>query len=106
MNIYNDLSEESKNNLDIIFNMYGPIKCAALRNNNRIYEGKTHAECFLQEPKGILRNAEQGFITENNLFVDRKFGLMIAKYFNQIKIKHIPTDVLLSEDLLDIDVIK
>ena len=36
------------------------------------------------EPIGILRKAKQGFVTENGYFVDRKIGLCLAKYFNQI----------------------
>lgn len=77
----------------------GPIKMAALRYVDKIYVGKTHAHCFIQEPKGVLRNAEQGFITKNNIFVDRKTGLEIAQYYKQINIKHPPLDELMSEDL-------
>jgi len=78
---------------------FGPIEMAALRLNNQIYVGKTHAQCLVQEPKGVLRCAEQGFVTKNNIFVDRKTGLEIAQYYNQIKTKHPPLDELLSEDL-------
>lgn len=78
----------------------GPIRMAALRLNNKIYIGETHAKCFIQEPRGVLRNAEQGFITANNIFVSRETGLEIAQYYNQIKTKHPPLDILMSEDLL------
>ena len=57
-------------------------------------------EAFKQRPKGELRDAVQGFVTEDNFFVDRKEALVIAEYFNQIKFKHEPKDELLSEDLI------
>lgn len=79
--------------------MYGRIKLAALRSGSKIYTGKTHANCFCQEPKGVLRNAEQGFVTEKDKFVDRKLALKIAKHYNQIKYKHPPLYQLQSEDL-------
>ena len=47
---------------------------------------------------GVLRGAEQGFITETYTFVDRKLALKIAKHYNQIKHKHPPKDELLSEE--------
>lgn len=80
--------------------IYGKIICAALLKDNIIYKGKTHAECFLQRPKGELRNAKQGFITEKGKFVNRKLGLKIAKHYNQIKHKNPPEDMLFSEDIL------
>lgn len=80
---------------------YGPIDKAALRKDGKIYTGKNHAQCFIQEPKGVLRDAEQGFLTVNNIFVDRILGLKIANYFNQIKFKHPPENLLFSEDLLE-----
>ena len=79
---------------------YGKIIASALRNGCKIYMGKTHADCFVQEEKGVLRNAEQGFITENYIFVDRKLALKIAKHYKQIKHKHPPIDILLSEDMV------
>ena len=60
---------------------------------------KGHYAIFPMEPIGVLRNALQGFVTENGYFVDRKTGLLIAEYFNQINIKHSPIDELMSEDL-------
>ena len=50
-------------------------------------------------PIGILRNCEQGFVTENGYFVDRKIALHIAEYFNQIDSKYFPKNILMSEDL-------
>lgn len=79
---------------------FGRIECAALRKNNEIYRGKTHSDCFKQRPMGELRNAEQGFVTEKNFFVNRKIALRIARYFKQFTYKHSPLDELMSEDLL------
>lgn len=79
---------------------FGKIVNAALFHNNEIYVGKTHSECFIQKPKGVLINAEQGFVTEKNKFVDRKVALCIAKFYKQIKYKHPPYDILMSEDLM------
>lgn len=79
---------------------YGRIVASALRKDTKIYRGRTHADCFIQEPKGILRNAEQGFVTDKEIFVDRKQALKIAKHYKQIKKKHPPKDILMSEDLI------
>ena len=78
---------------------YGRVLCAAIRNSKKLYRGRTHAECFVQEPKGVLRCAEQGFITERNKFVDRYVALKIARHYNQIQFKHPPKNMLYSEDL-------
>lgn len=81
---------------------YDKIMCSALRKDNVIYSGVTHADCFRQAPKGELRCAEQGFLTNSGDFVDRKLGLKIAEYYNQVVQKHPPLDELLSEDLMKI----
>ena len=79
---------------------YGRIVCAALLHKEAIYMAKEgHYAIFTMEEKGVLRNAIQGFVTENGYFVDRTLGLMIANYYNQIQEKHPPEDQLLSEDL-------
>ena len=78
---------------------YGKITHSALRKNKMIYIGKRHSDIFLQAPMGELRNAEQGFLTENHKFVNRKVGLKIAKHYNQIINKTPPKDVLFSEDM-------
>ena len=78
----------------------GKILSAALRRGSKIYMGKTHSDCFKQEPMGILRDAEQGFITETYTFVNRKTALRIAEHYKQIKHKHPPKDELFSEDLI------
>lgn len=86
--------------MDIDFEEYGRIICAALLHDECIYMSKKgHYAIFPMEPIGVLRNAIQGFVTENGYFVDRNLGLSIAIYFNQIDIKHPPIDSLLSEDL-------
>ncbi len=86
--------------MSIDFEGYGKIVCAALLHGNCIYiSRKAHYAIFSMEPIGILRNCEQGFVTENGFFVDRKIALYIAEYFNQINIKHLPKNVLMSEDL-------
>lgn len=79
---------------------YGKIVSAALRKDNKVYRGRTHADCFIQRPKGELVNAEQGFVTTTGKFVNRKLALKIAIHYNQIKHKHPPEDKLLSEDIL------
>ena len=79
---------------------YGKIVCAALLHDNCIYIGKEgHHVIFPMEPIGVLRNAKQGFVTENGYFVDRKLGLLLAEYYNQIEFKYNPKDRLVSEDL-------
>lgn len=79
---------------------YKPIKCAALRKNDHIYIGKRHCDCFIQEPKGYLVNAEQGFVTEDGVFVDRRLAFIIADHYGQIREKRITSDFeLYSEDL-------
>ena len=79
---------------------YGKIVCAALFYNDCIYMAhEGHHAIFPMEPMGVLRNAEQGFVTEYGFFVNRKDGLSIAKYYNQIEHKHNPLDELNSEDL-------
>lgn len=84
---------------------YGRIVCAALFHNNCIYMGREgHHVIFPMEPIGVLRCAEQGFVTENGYFVDRVTALYIAEYFNQINSKYNPKDRLVSEDLKKEDI--
>ena len=75
------------------------IRCAAIWVNKKIYEGRSHADCFKKmqeagEPEG--RKVLQGFVTESGGFVDRKAGAEIAYEAGQIDK---PTTCLLSEDL-------
>lgn len=82
------------------YDEYGKVVCAALFHDNCIYMSyKGHYAIFPMEPNGVLRNAFQGFVTENGYYVDRKFGLLIAKHFDQIDTKYPPLDSLNSEDL-------
>jgi hypothetical protein len=77
------------------------IKLAALRTSEgKIYTGKRHAHIFPQEPKGVLRCAEQGFITDDGIFVDRVTALRIAIENNQIIKKHGDPEILYSEDVI------
>lgn len=80
---------------------YGKITSSALREkkSNKIYIGKRHCDCFVQRPKGELVSAEQGFLTANGVFVNRKVALKIAKHYKQIKEKHPPKNELFSEDI-------
>lgn len=80
--------------------LYGKIVSAALLKDNCIYMAREgHHAIFTMEKLGVLRNAEQGFVTENGYFVNRETGLLIANYFHQIDTKYNPTDKLVSEDL-------
>ena len=84
--------------MEIDYEEYGKIICAALLHNNCIYMSKKgHHVLFSMKPKGVLRNAIQGFVTENGYFVDRKLGLSIANYYNQIDTKNLPMDELLKK---------
>ena len=86
--------------MDIDFEKYGRIVCAALFYNNCIYMSeKGHHAIFPMEEIGVLRKAEQGFVTENGYFVNREMALCIAKHFDQVNIKYNPQDSLNSEDL-------
>ena len=87
------------------FDEYGRIVSAALLHDNCIYMSRLgHHGIFIMEPIGVLRKATQGFVTENGCFVDRKLGLAIAQYYNQIQVKHPPLDSLNSEDLKKEDI--
>lgn len=86
--------------MEIDFEIYGRIVCAALLHNDSIYMAKEgHHAIFPMEPIGVLRCAHQGFVTENGFFVDRVVGLAIAQYYDQINFKYNPLDRLVSEDL-------
>ena len=90
----------SEKNKTINFEQYGRIVCAALLYNNCIYMSeKGHWTIFPMEPIGVLRKAQQGFVTENGYFVDREVGLRIAEHYQQIESKYPPKDRLVSEDL-------
>jgi len=79
-----------------------------------IYLGLRHADCFKtmgdfrkllpqfsrEEARiRMLRYSEQGFLTTNNVFVDRKVAFVIATKRGQIIKKHGTKDELYSEDI-------
>lgn len=74
------------------------IRCAALRKGDKVYIGRYHGEIFSQRPKGELKDAEQGFVTDSGIFVNRYQALEIAEKAGQIVEKHRPWDKLMSED--------
>ena len=47
------------------------IKHSALRKNDIVYVGKRHCDIFKQQPFGGLRDAEQGFVTDDGVFLNR-----------------------------------
>ena len=57
-----------------------------------------HVELMILFPDEF-KNAEQGFLTSDCRFVDRKEGLKIAKKYNQIVRKHGLDTELYSEDI-------
>ena len=83
--------------------MIEAIKCAATRHGDHIIAGENHAECLKIAHAAGFKPADQrmgqGFLTTKLRFVLRKEALMIAEQRDQIRIKHSPKDVLLSEDL-------
>ena len=76
------------------------IKCAAIRDSwsGRVFTGPYHGAIFKQQPRGILRDGRQGFVTTTGRFVDRIEVLKVAEAANQIIKKHHPKDRLMSED--------
>lgn len=75
------------------------IAPAIKTRNGEIYISRNnHAEILMLYPSEF-KNAEQGFITSECRFVDRKKALKIAKKYNQIQDKSINNDELYSEDL-------
>jgi len=82
------------------------IKCAAIRYNDKIYEGKSHADigykmvrdgiCDRPYPSGD----DQGFVTECGRYVRRQPALMIAIRSGQVEQgETINSRKLFSEDL-------
>ena len=74
------------------------IKCAAVKKDGVIYEGNSHWEIGQKYP-GVLKNSDQGFVTECGKFANRKAALLIAERAGQIGEKHGPPNMLFSEDL-------
>lgn len=61
----------------------------------KIIVGNNHAECF----SNLKQEQQQGFYTSFGRFVDRKEALEIAMNAGQVKKKHLPIHMLMSEDL-------
>lgn len=77
---------------------------AAIKHNKQIYTGYNHGECFGELPTGaVMKHSEQGFITNEGRFVNRKEAYRIATEANQITaLGGTPTNyttTLISEDL-------
>ncbi|KKN55677.1 hypothetical protein LCGC14_0579790 [marine sediment metagenome] len=70
------------------------IFCAAIRFTESLFTGRHHGECLAK----LKANSEQGFLTNDSRFVDRKEALKIATKAGQKINKYNPKDILLSED--------
>lgn len=67
--------------------------------DGNIYVGRNaHSELLVLYTEKF-KNSEQGFLTSECKFVDRKEGLAIAKKYNQIVVKHGLDTELYSEDI-------
>ena len=79
-----------------------PIKEAAVKRGNKVWTGKRHGPIIQQMVKEgeqrILAN-EQGFVTHNGEYLDRKQAFKRAVECGQIKDDGIPDQALVSEDL-------
>ena len=75
------------------------IAPAIKTKNGKIYASRnSHSELIILYPDEF-KNSEQGFITDDLRFVDRKEALIIAKKENSNLNKIVDTDELYSEDL-------
>ena len=80
--------------------MQRTIVKAAIKYKDKIYTGFDHGECFIQMPSGHKgsEDVEQGFITDDGRFVDRKEAMKIARNAGQL-IYDLGKETLISEDL-------
>ncbi len=75
------------------------IAPAIKTKNGKIYASRnSHSELIILYPDEF-KNSEQGFITDDLRFVDRKEALIIAKKENSNLKKLVDNDELYSEDL-------
>lgn len=81
-----------------LFKVPEKIRAAAVRVDTQMFWGDNHGECIRKLKDATI----QGFMTTLGRFVDRKEALKIARANGQIKHKHAPKDILLSEDLKDL----
>lgn len=77
------------------------VRITNLAGDEKLFNGAYHGKCFEQMRGWDRSNAEQGYITSLDRFVDRIEGLAIAIEANQVDLdkKHSPKDKLQSEDL-------
>ena len=68
------------------------------KEGKRYISRKCHAELLMLYPNEF-KYAEQGFLTSDDRFVDRKEALKIATECKQIKNKTVNNDELYSEDI-------
>jgi hypothetical protein len=62
------------------------IQQAAIRLSGIVYKGKRHKEIMMSIPKHLdTKGREEGFVTSQGLFVDRKEAAKLASMFGQIK---------------------
>lgn len=75
------------------------VAVAIKTKDNKIYVSRnSHSELLVLFPDEF-KYAEQGFLTSDCRFVDRVEGLVIAKKYNQIIVKHGLDTELYSEDI-------
>ena len=75
------------------------VAVAIKTKDNQIYVSRnSHSELLVLFPDEF-KYAEQGFLTSDCRFVDRVEGLVIAKKYNQIIVKHGLDTELYSEDI-------
>lgn len=76
------------------------IVSSAILKDGVIYTGKRHNDilCDKNRPFGFLKLAEQGFITDQGIFLNRKEALQHAIDCGQLK-KETVFNYLFSEDL-------
>lgn len=76
------------------------IVMAGVRYNNIVYDGFNHGECFKKLPiDANMVDIEQGFITNDGEFVDRKKAFTIARKAHQLEYDYGIQKVLISEDI-------
>ena len=76
------------------------IVMAGVRYNNIVYDGFNHGECFKKLPiDANMVDIEQGFITSDGEFVDRKKAFTIARKAHQLEYDYGIQKVLISEDV-------
>ena len=75
------------------------VAVAIKTKDSKIYVSRnSHSELLVLFPDEF-KYAEQGFLTSDCRFVDRVEGLVIAKKYNQIIVKHGLDTELYSEDI-------